>query len=437
MKNPRIPFRTQKSEVRIDIKNMEVSTTAVTPKRDGNYPAAKLHSHLPAGEGQLSSGLWPLLVLFVSLAACQPESPQTVTDATKKTDSAASNLVSLTSEQYQTVGIELGNTEQRTISGTLKVNGLLDAPPQNLVSISPPMGGFLKSTPLLQGMPVKKGQVIAVIENLDFIQLQQDYLDSKSQLDFLEAEYQRQQELNKENVNAVKTLQQARAQYQSMLAKVQGLQAKLRFINLNPAKIGQGNIQPAIQLYSPITGFVTQVHGNLGSYINATSVLFQIVDPEHLHAELTIFEKDISQIKVGQKVRFTLANETRERTATVYLIRKEIEADRSVGVHCHLDQEDNNLLPGTYLTAWIETGNEAVPTLPESAIINAGDKKYIFVQKAKTDKGADFEQIAVQTGNIENGFVEIVSFGKSKPAHPIVLKGAYDLWATMTNTEEE
>ncbi len=379
------------------------------------------------------------ILVLLMLAACQNESAQESATVTTEqpVDSVFANAISLTNEQYQTVGITLGSTELRNISGSLKVNGMLDVPPQNLVSISPPMGGFLKSTPLLQGMQVKKGQTIAVIENLDFIQLQQEYLDNKSQLEFLEAEYQRQQELNKENVNAVKTLQQSKAQYLSMLAKVQGLQAKLRFINLDPASVSKGTIQSTIQLHSPISGFVTQVHGNLGAYISATSVLFQIVDAAHLHAELTVFEKDIPRVKVGQKVRFTLANETRERTATVYLIRKEIEADRSIGIHCHLDQEDDNLLPGTYLTAWIEAGNVAVPTLPESAIINAGDTKYVFVQKRKTAKGADFERIEVKTGISENGFVEIVSLGEQKPAGTLVLKGAYDLWAAMTNTEEE
>lgn len=380
-----------------------------------------------------------IVSLMLNLAGCQksPEENQEKSPANASSDSLSANVITLSNEQYQTAAIELGNTEMRNISGTLKVNGMLDVPPQNLVSISPPMGGFLKSTPLLQGMAIKKGQAIAIIENLEFIQLQQDYLESKSQLDYLEAEYTRQQELNKENVNAVKTLQQAKAQYYSMFAKVQGLQAKLRFINLDPSKVGQGTIQSTISLYSPISGFVTQVHGNLGSYINATSVLFQIVDAKHLHAELTLFEKDIPRIKVGQKVRFTLANETKERTATVYLIRKEIAADRSIGIHCHLDQEDDDLLPGTYLTAWIETGNAAVPTLPESAVINAGDTKYIFVQKSKNAQGAVFERIPVETGNAENGFVEIVSFGKQKPTGSIVLKGAYDLWAAMTNTEEE
>ncbi len=381
--------------------------------------------------------VWKFVFVLVILASCQKESSQTMAETESAATDSAPNRISLTHEQYQVADIQLGNTEMRNISSTLKVNGLLDVPPQNLVSISPPMGGFLKSTPLLQGMAVKKGQTLAFIENMEFIQMQQDYLDNKSQLAFLEAELARQLELNKENVNALKTLQQAKAQYESMQAKVQGLEAKLRFIHINPAQVGQGKIQSSIPLISPINGFVTQVHGNLGAYINATSVLFQIVDARHLHAELTLFEKDITRIKIGQKVRFTLANETRERTATVYLIRKEIEADRSIGVHCHLEEEDDNLIPGTYLTAWIETGGDSVPTLPESAIINAGDKKYIFIQKEKTKEGIDFERVEIQTGNSENGFMEIVSFGKQKPASSIVVKGAYDLWAAMTNTEEE
>ncbi|MDJ1481027.1 efflux RND transporter periplasmic adaptor subunit [Cytophagaceae bacterium YF14B1] len=378
------------------------------------------------------ASLFLLLCIFSCSTKTEPASEET-----PSTDSTDEDVVFLTNLQYQTAGIQLGSITMRNISGTLKVNGMLDVPPQNLVSISPPMGGFLKSTPLLQGMQVKKGQAIAVIENLDFIQLQQEYLDTKSQLEFQEAEYQRQQELSKENVNALKTLQQTKAQYQSTLARFKGLQAKLRFIHLNPENVGKGSIQSTISLHSPINGFVTQVHGNLGAYINATDVLFKIVDPEHLHAELTIFEKDIPSIKIGQKVRFVLANETKERTATVYLIRKEIAEDRSIGVHCHLDQEDDNLFPGTYLSGWLETSALAVPTLPEESVILSGEKKYIFILKKRTQEGVYFERKEIQTGNTELSYSEIKSMTSADSPNAIVVKGAYDLWAAMTNTEEE
>lgn len=366
------------------------------------------------------------------------------------------NNVELTAAQYKTAGIELNKIENKQISGTIKVNGMLDVPPQQMVSISVPLGGFLKNTELLQGSHVRKGQVIASIENLDFIQLQQDYLEAKNQYEFAKADYERQQELAKENVNAQKTLQQAKTNYASWQAKANGLREKLKMININLAALEEGNITSTINLYAPITGYVTQVNVNIGKFVNPSDILFEIVDTGHLHAELTVFEKDVPKLKLGQKVRFTLANETKERTATVYLIGREITADRTIRIHCHIDKEDTQLLPGMYLKAVVETEGALVPALPDEAIIDFQGKKYIFISserqanqndvsetkestgKEQVDETHHFTMIEIQIGNSESGYTEIVLPEKFDAVKAeVVVKGAYSLLSKMKNSEEE
>lgn len=353
--------------------------------------------------------------------------------------------VELTPEQATTAGIETGSIEYRTLSGTIKVNGTLDVPPQQLVSVSAPMGGFLQSSELLQGKHVNKGQVIAVMQDQSYIQLQQDYLENNSQLEYLKAEYERQQELAKENINAGKTLQQARANFQTTQATVKGLKAKLQLLHIDMVRLEKGDIQSTINLYAPISGFVTEVNVNMGKYVNPTDVMFEIVDTEHLHAELTVFEKDVPKLKVGQKVRFQLANEATERMATVYLIGREISADRTVRIHCHLDKEDKDLLPGMYLTAWVETKNMKLPAVPEAAVVSFEGKNYIFIEtpeeKAAAAKTAEqhrhFKALEVKTGVAELGYVELVSPETLDPKNTVVIvKGAYDLLSKLKNSGE-
>jgi len=324
----------------------------------------------------------------------------------------------------------------KALSGAIKANGLLDVPPQNLVSVSAPMGGFVKSTELLQGLKVTKGDVIAVMQNSEYIQLQQDYVDFKSQLEYLEAEYKRQQELSKENVNSQKVLLQAKTQYESMLAKVGGLKSKLNLLGINLAQITSGNFQNNITLYSPISGYVTQVNVNIGKFVNPTDVMFKIVDTEHLHAELTVFEKDVRKLKLGMKVRFTLANETEERFATVYLIGREIGEDRTVRIHCHLDKEDIDLLPGMYLKAYVETGTHSVAALPDQAVVNFEGKDYVFVVDTKK-VGHHFIFTEITKGISEFGYTEIIFPEGITAETPIVINGAYDILAKMKNSEEE
>ncbi|HEX5155327.1 MAG TPA: efflux RND transporter periplasmic adaptor subunit [Parafilimonas sp.] len=387
-----------------------------------------------------------VLLITISFAACNSKA-DTIEETTGQAaeDSVASNEVEFTDAQYKTAGIELGKVEMKQISGTFKANGMLDVPPQQKVSISIPMGGFLKKTDLLEGKFVSKGELIAVIENPDFIGVQQDYLDAKSQLEFAKTDYERQQELAKENVNAQKTLQRSKATYNSLLAKVNGLREKIKVSGLSLSAVDNGNITPIINIYAPISGYVTEVNANIGKYVTSIDVLFEIVDTRHLHAELTVFEKDVPKLKIGQTVRFTLANETKERTAKVYLIGREISADRTVQIHCHIDNEDNQLLPGLFLKALVESGAQEVTALPNDAIIDYAGEKYIFI--VSTDKPAKdsnaagehhFIMMPVQVGDSELNYTEVVlpeNFDKANTE--VVVKGAYSLLSKMKNSEEE
>ena len=391
--------------------------------------------------------------------------------------------VALTADQYKIAGIETGKVETRSLTGVVRVNGVLDVPPQNLVSISAPAAGFLKSSDLLQGSRVRKGEVIAVLRNPDFIQWQQDYLETRHQLDadrsrleFLEAEYKRQEELAKENVNAAKTLQSAKAEYNSLKSAIAGMEARLggqgarlRLMGINPERLRPDNFQSEISIFSPTGGYVTAVNVNAGKYVGNTDVLFQIADTKHLHAELTVFEKDIPKLKVGQKVRLNLANESRERSATVYLFGREISEDRSIRVHCHLDREDTELLPGMYFKAVVETGASPIPSLPEAAIVSSEGKDYIFVvetaaggkpeahehkegekkhdaekeehahEEGETEQHAEhhFRMVEVKKGVTDGAFAEVLLSEDFDIANSLVVtKGAFYLLSASKSAEQ-
>lgn len=392
----------------------------------------KFHNNILTGIKSIT-----LIGLLGAMISCGSSSSNADVKASKE-DSAHHEhedemTVELTPEQVRTVGIESGLIQERTLSGTIKVNGTLDVPPQQLVSVSAPMGGFLRSSELLQGKHVNKGEVIAVMEDPAYIQLQQDYQESISQLEYLKTEYERQTELAKENINAGKTVQQAKANYFSTQAKVNGLKAKLKLIRLDVTRIEKGEIQSSINIYAPISGFVTEVNVNIGKYVNPTDVMFEIVDTEHLHAELTVFEKDVPKLKVGQKVRFLLANESTERMATVYLVGREISTDRTVRIHCHLDREDKNLLPGMYLTAFVETKNMKLPAVPEAAVVEFEGKRYIFIE-GETNH---YQAVEIKTGVTELGYTELIlPETVKKETAKVVHKGAYDLLSKLKNSGE-
>ncbi len=373
-----------------------------------------------------------IIVFTVVLASCSEKIKDNPIESSINTNPTE---LQLTDGQQKSIGLTIAKIEAREITNTIKANGMLDVPPQNMVTVSAILGGFVKKTELLQGMYVRKGQVIAVMEHPNYIQLQQDYLESKSLLDFYKAEYKRQQELAKENINAAKTLQQAQSNFQGTKAKAEGLRARLKMININTSNLEAGGIVNSVNIYAPISGYVTQVHVNIGQFVNPSDVLFKIVDTKHLHVEIVVFEKDALKIKLNQRVRFKLTNEQAERTAKVYLIGKEISAERTIRVHCHLEKEDETLIPGMYLSAEFEAGTGTVPSLPEQAIVNYENQNYVFLVLNETEKR--YKMIQVNKGATVSGFSQVELPEGVDPASSFVVTGAYDLLGYLKNTEEE
>lgn len=393
-----------------------------------------------------------LMALFMGACGNKQASKENASTGQNKADTQQEdeNIVELTQEQDQTVGVALGSPEKRSLSGVLKVNGYIDVPPQNLVSITTQMGGIVRSTPLLQGSQVKKGQVIAVLENQDYVQLQQDYLESTSQLELADAEYKRQQALAQQNVNSQKILQQAKANYQSKLAQANALKERLELINISPGTLTAANIRSRVNIYSPISGYVTKVNVNTGKFVNPNDVMFEIVNASNLHVELNVFEKDASKIRQGQKVNFTLTNDTTKRTATVQLVGREINPDKTITVHSIANGASGNFIPGTYVKAYIETGGTEVLSLPEDAVVDFEGNPYIFISADSSGASADkqrhtnastsirrFKIIPVTTGISDAGFVEINVPDSLNVQGKVVVKGAYDLLSKLKNSEEE
>lgn len=382
-----------------------------------------------------------ILILLIACDGKKQTEKQEIENA-QHDEHELENLVELTQAQYEIAGIELGSTQIRSISDVIMANGVIDIPPSNLVSISAPMGGFVRKTELLQGMKVKKGQILATIENPDFIQIQQDYLETESELTYAETELARQEQLSSENVGAQKIFQQATAQAKMLKARLAGLRERLKTAGINLRELEKGIIVNHANIISPLTGSVTAVNVNIGKYVTPTDVMFEIVDTDHLHVELSVYEKDISRLKIGQTVRFTINNDaSRERVAEVYLINPLINEDRTVRVHCHLEKDDPALLPRNYVRATIETGSNQLPSLPDQAIMDFEGKSYVFVEKGKEDSSKKapayiFEMIEVQKGVSENGFTHVTLLEEIKESR-IVLKGAYSLLSKMKNSESE
>jgi len=364
-------------------------------------------------------------VLFLS--GCNSSSEKQVESA----PIVKGDMIQLTPEQMKLAGITIGNVMDTMLSGTLHVHGRIDVPPQNLASITVPMGGVIRSIKVMPGMKIRKGESIAVLEDQAYIQLQEDYLTTKARLIQAESDYQRQKGLMEAKAGSDKTLEKAKAEYQMLKVMQNSLAQKLRLIYINPQNVNENTISRSISIPAPFTGYVTKVMVNVGRYVNQSDILFEMVNPNDIHLALKVFEKDVLNLSIGQTLQSYLNSKPEKKHhCDIILISNSIHEDGTAEVHCHFKKYDSTLVPGMFMNADIELARHRSIAVREEAITEFEDKNYIFL---KTEQNT-FTMREVKVGAREHGLVEILD-GNSLSKAPIAIGGAYSLLMAIKNIE--
>jgi cobalt-zinc-cadmium efflux system membrane fusion protein len=373
----------------------------------------------------------PRILALALLAACSGGQQQPSQPTTEKKES---NSITLTREQVAAAGIVTAPLEQKRMSASVTVNGVVDVPPQNLISVSFPMGGYLRHTRLLPGLPVRKGDVIAEMEDPSIVQLQQDYLVSSARLEYLDRELARQKTLNAEKVSADKALEQIASEHLSQQVMRNAYAERLRMIGLQPETLRPDAITRMVRLRSPINGFVSKVNVNTGKYVQPQDVLFELINPDDIHAALSIFEKDLARVAVGQKVSISFVDEPDTRyDGEIILLNHNVDEDRMAIAHCHFHSKPAKLLPGMFLNARIHVKESMVSAVPEQALVRYEGKEYVFAETA----ASTYALIPVRTGAKADGMVELTEGTLEVAGRKVVTVNAYSLLGAMKNTVEE
>jgi membrane fusion protein, heavy metal efflux system len=373
-----------------------------------------------------------LLLFWASFAACN--SPKTPAEELSA-PIVETATVTLTDAQLKNANLTIGLPETQTIDAVIKVNGTVALPPQNLVSVSFPFGGYIKQIKLLPGQQVRKGETLATIEDPQFIQLQQDYLTIKAKMGFLQTDLQRQIELNETKAASDKAVQtvQTELQVQSIAAKA--IAQKLKLIGINPDLLTEDRITQTVSITAPIAGFVSKINVNTGKYVAPTDVLLELTNSSDSYISLTVFEKDLPAIAVGQAIVASSPTEPNKKyLAKVHLINKSVNPDHSVTVICRLDHAEPSLVPGMFLVADVKAKSVIQVAVPDDAIVRFENSWFVFVAK----DAYHFEMTEVVAGQSNAGFTAIASPNAAELLKQrIVLKNAYTLLMKMKNTADE
>lgn len=389
----------------------------------------------------------------------------------EKQETKSLNTATLTDEQIKSIGIELGTIEEKQLTASLKANGVLKVPNQNKASINSVYSGVIKSLLVQPGNTVRRGQTIATIANPEFIQAQSQYLSVTAKISLAELEVKRQKELNAGNAGALKNLQFAETELRTLRTAKSTLQQQIQLMGINPSMLSNGKLVSVLSIVSPISGVVSNVMVKMGSYVDLTTAVAEIVDNSQLHLDLFVYEKDLPKLKNNQTIHFTVTNNPgKEYDAQIYSLGSSFEGEsKAITVHAMVKGDKTGLIDGMNITAAISLDKATVPAVPNDAIVTVAGQDYIFVltenhaesehpktnskdssqqstldtlkhkegEKAEEANGKTFERIPVAKGTTDVGYTEITLLREIPKGAKIVTKGAFFVSAKMTNFEEE
>ena len=376
--------------------------------------------------------MYTILLTTIILSSCGTNPKSTTT----KEDSVdvASNIVQLTKEQASLAQLELAPIEQGKMKGMTHLNGVIDVPPTGIASVSIPMGGYIQDINLIPGTFVKKGQVLATVKDPAYVQLQENYLATKAKLSYLQQDLDRQKALLTQEAVSKKSFQQIQADYNTNAIQLKALSEQLKLINIQPESLTTEKMSSLVQLVAPIAGYISKVNINRGKYVTPSDILLEIINPNDIHAAITIYEKDIANFKVGMKGTVTLTQDPAKKyPVSVLAVAHNINEDKTALLHCHFDKIPANVLPGMFLTADMVVETKDAVLIPIASVQRFQGKDYIFIQSAENV----FEAKEIQVIQSNAAFVTVSNADANTwIGKQIVVKNAFSLLGKLMNKSE-
>jgi cobalt-zinc-cadmium efflux system membrane fusion protein len=408
-----------------------------------------------------------ILSLLFFYSSCSNASADKHEDEQHHDDHEAPNSTTLSAAQIKSIQIEIGRIEKKQLTASLKANGLLMVPNNNRANATALLGGVIKDILVQTGQTVRKGQVIANVSNINFIQMQDAYISVLAQIELKELELKRQEDLKAGNAGALKNLQSAKAELKSLKSQEASLEKQFELLGIKSSSINSENLRSTFVITSPIDGAISHISVNIGSYVDANTSIAEIVDHKQLHLDLFVYEKDLQKVKVGQTIHFTLTNNPgKEYDADIYAISNTFEKNsKAIAVHALVKGDKQGLIDGMSITALVSLEHATVDAVPSDAIVNHEGHDYIFIVSEKNEEhqhhhdsaqgnvhaahqhdseaslgdytnGLTFEKIPVRKGTSDIGYSEITLLKNIPADSKIVTQGAFFLMAKMTNSGE-
>ena len=366
--------------------------------------------------------LIPLLLIFAACSSAPEE---------QKKETAVQTQVQLSADQLAQITVRSESPQQLPINRTIQGTATVEVNANERIQVTSPFGGYVVSSNVIPGQQVNVGQVIGVIENPDYIVLQQDYLLAKNEFELLQKNAKRQEELAASKATSEKNYEEVKSAEQSALIRMMSLREKLNLLGIRADKLTANSISSKVSVVAKNNGVVSAVNASVGSYIAADAVWMSYVGTENPIAKIIVFEKDLPYLSIGQPVLLTdLMNASKTISSTIQYIQPTVDGNGKIEVICSLTGQ--SAIPGSVWNAEITTPNSTGWIIPKEAIVSFEKQDFVFI-----DKGNGlFEMTPVNLGFTNNTEAELLQAESIKDSK-IVVKGAYNIFMQLKNSSEE
>ncbi|TYR36189.1 efflux RND transporter periplasmic adaptor subunit [Sphingobacterium phlebotomi] len=347
----------------------------------------------------------------------------------RKTTDSTENTLRLNAEQLRMLEPSYTSATYRDMPKTMRFNGKVDILPEYITSVSHPLGGHVKAIRVVPGQIFRKGEVLAVLEDYKYVQLQEDFLMAKAQLKTAERNYRRQQDLNVNKASSDRVFENAEEEYNKLRIAIRSLEQKLILADLDPTSIAENNISRSTTITAPFNGMVSHINVQKGQYVNPSDILFELVNAQGLIIHIKVFEKDLPSIQNGQELTvYTNSHPDQPLKANIMTINHYIQEDGSADVYAKFQDSPSRLALGMYLNAIVTTYKHKTIVIPETSVVSYEDKSYVFERLPQNVfRLVPLEVVSTYEGYVEPGKSELLADME------IVDRGSYDLLMAMKN----
>ena len=299
--------------------------------------------------------------------------------------------VKISTEKVQKLGVRTEVATMRELARQVTAAGRVEIDERRVHNVAPKFEGWVERLHVnATGQPVGRGQPLFEVYSPELVSAQREYVVA---------------------TRGVAAMKEASAEMQSGMRQLaEASLARLRNWDISEEQIralaAGGEAKRTLSFRSPATGVVLEKKAVAGMRFMPGEMLYQIADVSSVWVLADVFERDIAQVKAGQKVKVGInAYPDKSFTGTVAYVYPTLKADtRTVPVRIELANPGGLLKPAMYASVELAVGGSArVLTVPVSAVIDSGTRQIVLLQKA----AGRFEPREVRLGARSDDYAEV------------------------------